>query len=237
MERQVLGGVDYALMGNRASVRVWREKGYKGRLRVIPQFGVDVDLYHPAEKGGNGRVLTIGSANRRLVPEKGVDILLHAAAKLTEPYQLFIAGEGPAKPQLIQLAKQLKISERVHFVGSISSEKMTSFLQKLDILVLSSRTRPNWKEQFGRILIEAMATEVVVVGSHSGEIPNVIGHAGFIFQEDNAHALWVHLDRLAKAEPLRKKFGILGRQRVIENYTQQAIANRTVNVYREMMGE
>lgn len=237
MEKQVLNGVDYAIMGNQDAVEVWRAKGYGGKTAVIPQFGVDIDIYQPPSQRDSGRAFVIGSANRRLVSEKGVDLLLNAVADLPGVWRVKIAGEGPEKPALVQLAQTLGIADRVDFEGVVSSADMPRFLQSLDVLVLSSRTRPNWKEQFGRILIEAMACEVAVVGAKSGEIPHVIGSAGLTFSEDDTQALSDHLHRLLSSETLRDTLGKQGRQRVIEHYTQSKIANKTVNVYQEIMGK
>lgn len=237
LERQVLKGVDYAIMGNQEAARVWRAKGYHGPYRVIPQFGVDPHVFRPPPQRDRGRGFTIGSANRRLVPEKGIDLLLRAAAGLPGVWRLHIAGEGPARPFLAQLAQELGIEDRVCFDGAIPSHQMPAYLQQLDVLVLSSRSLPNWKEQFGRILVEAMACGVAVVGSNSGEIPHVIGSAGLIFPEEEVDALQARLLQIMKSETLRDELGQKGRQRVLEKYTQAQIAAQTVAVYREMLAE
>lgn len=237
LEKQVLANVDYAIMGNQASVTVWREKGYHGPFKVIPQFGVRPDIFRPLDGRDTGRGLVIGSASRRLVPEKGVDLLLQAAAGLSGIWRLHIAGEGPERPNLERLARQLGIRDRVQFDGVISSERMPAYLGQLDVLVLSSRTLPNWKEQFGRVLVEAMACEVVVVGSDSGEIPEVIGEAGVIFPEEDVEALRHSLKMLFEDEERRKNLGRAGRQRVLDHFTQDRVAARTVAVYREMLSE
>jgi glycosyltransferase involved in cell wall biosynthesis len=235
MERQVLRGVDYAIMGNQEAVQVWQSKGYGGAYKVIPQFGVDPDLFHPPSLRDSGRDFIIGSANRRLVIEKGVDVLLHAAAKLPGIWRVHIVGDGPEQPHLKQLACELGIKDRVHFDKSIASKLMPAFLQQLDVLVLSSRTMPHWKEQFGRVLVEAMACEVPVIGSNSGEIPHVIGSAGLVFPEDDVAALRAHLLELMQSVDLRRELGQRGRQHVLSMYTQKKIAMQTVDVYREMM--
>jgi len=235
MENQVLHGVDYALMGNQEAVQVWKNKGYTGPYKVIPQFGVNPEIFHPPPSRDSGRGFIIGSANRRLVPEKGVDLLLHAAAKLPGIWRIHIVGEGPERPKLEQLARELRISDRVHFDGTISSAAMPAYLQQLDVLVLSSRTKPNWKEQFGRALVEAMACEVPVVGSDSGEIPHVINAAGLLFPEDDVGALRSLLLKLMQSEELRRELGQRGRQRVLSLYTQSQIAAQTVAVYRDML--
>lgn len=235
LEKQVLSTVDYALMGNEAAVEVWQKKGYEGEYRVVPQFGVRPDIFSPPPVRDEGRSFIIGSAGRRLVDEKGVDLLLRAAAYLPGIWQIQIAGEGPARRELERLTFELGIRDRVHFDGVIASSQMPAYLRQLDVLVLPSRTLPNWKEQFGRILIEAMACGVPVIGSDSGEIPNVIGDAGLIFPEDNSEALHNHLLTLLKDETLRRRLGQTGRERVLNHYTQEQIAVKTVEVYREMM--
>ena len=138
---------------------------------------------------------------------------------------------------LEQLARDLGIQERVQFDGAISSAQMPAYLQQLDVLVLSSRTLPNWKEQFGRILVEAMASGVAVVGSDSGEIPHVIGDAGLVFPEDDVDALHDRLLNLMRSDELRQQLAERGRQRVLANYTQQEIAAQTVAVYHGMLAE
>jgi len=235
MEKQVLQGVDYAIMGNQDAVQVCQAKGYQGPYKVIPQFGVNPDLFRPPALHDSGRGFIIGSANRRLVPEKGVDLLLHAAAKLPGIWRVYIVGDGPERPLLERLARELGIGDRVHFDSTITSSSMPAFLQQLDVLVLASRTKPSWKEQFGRVLVEAMACEVPVVGSTSGEIPHVLGSAGLVFPEDDVAALRAHLLKLMQSVELRRDLGQRGRQRVLSLYTQAQIAAQTVAVYREMM--
>jgi glycosyltransferase involved in cell wall biosynthesis len=234
MEQQVLAGVDYAIMGNQDSAEVWRNKGYTGKYSVIPQFGVDPELFHPPPQRKTDRGFIIGSANRRLVREKGVDLLLRAAAELPGNWRLRIAGEGPEKEPLQQLARTLGIQSQVQFDGAISSRQMPAYLRQMDVLTLCSRTTPNWKEQFGRVLVEAMSCEVPVIGSDCGEIPNVIGSAGLIFSEEDVDALHKYLLELMQLDEKRRSLGELGRQRILENYTQSQIAARTTAIYREL---
>jgi glycosyltransferase involved in cell wall biosynthesis len=82
----------------------------------------------------------------------------------------------------------------------------------MDILVLPSETRPNWKEQFGRVLIEAMACGSCVVGSDSGEIPTLIqaSGGGRVFPEANPTALADVLQEMIADEIQRKTFARSG---------------------------
>jgi glycosyltransferase involved in cell wall biosynthesis len=234
MEQWVLRHADYAIVGNEDAGEVWRAKGYGGSYRVIPQFGVDPALFHPPAKRDPGRTFTIGVAGR-LVVEKGVDVLLRALANLPGLWQLRVAGDGPERRELERLAAELGIGDRVHFDGAIANMLMPAYLRELDALVLASRTLPRWKEQFGRILIEAMATGLAVVGADSGEIPNVIGDAGLIFPEGDTTALTASLLRLLQEPGLREALGQAGRERVLQCYTQSKVAAETVEVYRSLL--
>ncbi|MBP7997958.1 MAG: glycosyltransferase family 4 protein [Chloroflexi bacterium] len=232
MEQQVLKGVDYAIMGNAAAAEVWQRKGYLGPYQIIPQFGVSPTLFHPVETPSPERPFTLGVVGRRIVPEKGVDLVLRAAATLPGDWRIRIAGEGPERDHLAQLAQQLGIYERVIFDGLISSIQMPGYLHQMDVVILPSRTLPNWKEQFGRVIQEAMACGVPVIGSDSGEIPHVIGEAGLIFPEDSAPHLRAHLLALLTDSSLRQQLKTRGRERVLHHYTQDQIATKTVQVYR-----
>jgi len=235
-ERAVLRWADYAIVGNADAAEVWRAKGYRGPMRVIPQFGVDPEVFRPGPDSRQpGRGFIAGYVGR-LVEEKGVDVLLRAAAEMPGIWRLVILGDGPAKPGLMALARELGIADRVSFDALIPSLRMPAYYRQLDALVLPSRSRPNWKEQFGRVLIEAMACGVPVIGSTCGEIPNVIGDAGLLFPEDDMAALRQALLRLMRDEGLRADLAARGRARVLVHYTQTQVAQQTWEVYRELMG-
>ncbi|MBM2826641.1 MAG: putative glycosyltransferase, partial [Dehalococcoidia bacterium] len=125
----------------------------------------------------------------------------------------------------------LGIGQRVTFQGAVSSHQMPQELARLDTLVLPSLTRSRWKEQFGRVLVEAMACGVPVVGSDSGEIPNVIGPAGMVFPEGNAGALRERLAQLMADPEMRKDLSQRGRERVEALYTQKQVAESTYEMY------
>jgi glycosyltransferase involved in cell wall biosynthesis len=226
----------HAIAGNRDGVDVLRGKGYQGPVTVIPQFGVDTELYspaadHPAE---DSHPFRIGYAGR-LVEEKGVDLLLRAVAGVDGEWRVSILGDGPFKAHLMELSGALGVEDRVSFELPLPSSAMPSHYRKLDVLVLPSRARPHWKEQFGRVLIEAMACAVPVVGSDSGEIPHVIGDAGLLFPEDDVLALRAHLQALMGDRRLHRSLAQKGRERVVQHYTQRRIAEATRQVYVEVL--
>jgi len=233
-ERAVLRAADFLIAGSETAARVWRAKGYTGLIAVIPQFGVDPESFRPASPRPP-RPFTIGYVGR-WVPEKGIDLLLQAAVGLEGDWRLRIIGSGPAGPSLRQLAARLGIADRVAFEPPSPSTRMPEVYAGLDVLVLPSRTRPNWTEQFGRVLIEAMACGVPVIGSSAGEIPWVIGDAGLVFPEGDPEALRAALRRVMRDPDLRAALRERGRTRVLERFTQAEIAQATVALYRRVIG-
>lgn len=236
MEGYVLAHADHAIAGNQEAVRVWRAKGYSGPITVIPQFGVDPDIYTYREPRARFEgPFSIGYVGR-LIHDKGIDVLLRAAAGLSGEWRLCLLGSGPHEKALRRTAGALGIAPRVTFLAPLPSTEIPRFMHTLDVLVLPSRTRPNWKEQFGRVLVEAMSCGVPVIGSDSGEIPSVLGGAGLVFPEEDVEALRAHLTRLRDDPDLRVGLSAAGRARVMAHYTQARIAAATREVYLQMMG-
>lgn len=221
-----------AIAGNRDAGQVLLGKGYTRPVYVIPQFGVDPALYTRASVPSGPFV--IGYVGR-LVPEKGVQDLLHAAAGLPGNWRLRLLGSGPQRAQLLDLARSLSIGDRVVVEEWIPASEVPQYLRQLHVLVLPSRTQQNWKEQFGRVLIEAMASGVPVIGSSSGEIPHVIGDAGLIFPEGDVEALRTQIHSLMVDRTLWRELAKNGRKRVSARFTQDRIARETVAVYREVL--
>jgi glycosyltransferase involved in cell wall biosynthesis len=252
MERYVLNHTDALLVGNHEAADVWRRKNYHGSMHLIPQFGVDPAIYYRRERvSRRGKISVfkrrnVGTTSQpalvvgyvgRLVEEKGIEILLHAVRKLRGPWMLQILGDGPDRKRLEQMAQWLGIAPRVTFDQKMPSSHLPNYFSGLDVLVLPSLSRPNWKEQFGRVLIEAMACDVITVGAESGAIPEVIGEAGLTFPEGDVDALHDRLQRLLEDISLRQELRQKGRKRVTENYTQAAIARHTIEVYRQVLGQ
>jgi glycosyltransferase involved in cell wall biosynthesis len=233
LESYVLRHSDYAICGNQEAVQVWQAKGYTGPTAVIPQFGIDPALYAPKPTTKKSQPFTIGYAGR-FVPEKGAQLLIEACAQLQGDTRLVLVGSGPQRDSLIELVRQHQLGDKFAIRPWMPSTEFPQFLQSLDVLVLPSISQPNWKEQFGRVLVEAMACGVPVVGSTCGEIPNVIGDAGLVVPEGDITALANALRRLQSDAALRSQRASQGRQRALECFTQQRIAAETVQVYRTL---
>jgi glycosyltransferase involved in cell wall biosynthesis len=171
----------------------------------------------------------------RLVPEKGVDLFLKAFDMLTVPAICVIAGDGPEFTSLKEYAARLRRTHDIYFIGAVPFDQIPELLSALDILVLPSRTTLTWKEQFGRILVEAMACGVCTVGSDSGAIPAVIGTSGWIYQENNPHALKKILEDLCKDEDERNHLALEGRSRVLEHFTNDILAQRLHDFFSQVL--
>jgi glycosyltransferase involved in cell wall biosynthesis len=235
LERAVLQHSAYAIAGSGDALRVLRTKGYSGRGSVIPQFGVDPALFAPRSEPLSGPPV-IGFV-ARLVEEKGILLLLDSLARVTGDWRLHVIGSGPLGQAARARAAALGLAERITWEGGVPSRQMPDRLRSFTMLVQPSLTRRHWKEQFGRAVMEAMACGVPVIGSDSAEIPNVVGQAGLIVPEGNAAALGKAITRLASESHLRAMLAQRGRARVLECYTNLRIAEQTVGVYREVLGQ
>lgn len=227
LERWVLRNSAGAIAGNQAALEVIRGKGYQGPATVLPQFGVDPALFHRPSAPSPPRPFTIGFTGGRLVPEKGLLDLVEACRGLRGDWRLLLVGAGPLEPQLRAVD-----DARVEVVAAVPSTEIAAIYHRLDVVALPSRTYPNWKEQYGRILNEGMACGVVAVGSDSGEIPNVIGDAGLVFPEGDVAALRDRLQRLMDDPGLRDDLRARGFRRVL---TQERVAVATHELYRSLM--
>lgn len=232
MEQYVYRHSAAAIAGNREAEQVLRDKGYTKPIVLIPQFGVS-DAFAPVSGSRPPDCVTIGYAGR-LVREKGIEILLHAAAQVQGNWKLEIVGSGPLYDSLVQLAQELNIAPRVHFAPWVASDKMPQFYNSLDVLVVPSLTQANWKEQFGRVLMEAMASGVTVIGSDSGEIPSVVGDAGVVVPEGDVTALAAALQTFVNEPVRRAELGLRGRERAITLFSQQRVVDDTYALYQRV---
>lgn len=247
IERFTFKGCARALAGTAEVSDVLRKKGFQGPIDIIP-LGTDTDLYHPLTSAervrlrqdyGIAQSFAVGYVGR-LVEEKGLPDLFAAVLPLiadTPDIHLVIAGTGPWRAQGEAWAAKAGLNTRVHWIPWLPSKDMPGLMAALDVLVLPSRTTPRWKEQFGRVLTEAMAVGTPVVGSTSGEIPRVIEDAGVTFPEGDPLSLQRHLLLLYADASLRQSLAERGMARVQKLFTQEAVARRLSSVYMTMAAE
>lgn len=234
--RLVARSVAHLFAGSQEAAELVRGWGYRGPVTVTPQLGVTVreDVRpRPFPKGE----FVVGFVGR-LVPEKGVDLLLHAVARLVQegvPLRAVVVGTGPEERRLRQLAAELGVAGRVSWHGWVAHEEVPGVLLGVDALVLPSRSVPRWREQFGRALIEAMSVGLPVVGSSCGAIPGVIGWGELVFPEGDWEALTRVLYSLAKDRGFYEAAARYCVERV-RLFTHERIASQMVSVWKEFVG-
>ena len=250
LEKYNLSNTHGLISGNQDGVNILRNRGYQNRAIVLPQLGVDETLFAPRQQPELAQKLdldrdkfTIGFVGR-FVAEKGILTLIKSLANLQDlSWQLLLLGRGELKTQIEQTASEIGIKERLTIVESVPHNEVPRYINLMDTLVLPSETTnkfktltaTGWKEQFGHVLIEAMASEVTVIGSDSGEIPNVINDAGLIFPEGDRETLSHCLRQLIEKPHLNRELAAKGYQRAIAKYTNQALAKEQLNFYQELV--
>jgi glycosyltransferase involved in cell wall biosynthesis len=189
------------------------------RTRLIPHH---VPSWDDVPAAGPRSAFVAGYAGR-LVPEKGLDVLVDAAAGL-EGVVLRFVGNGPERDALAARAAALGVALEID--TNATHDTMAAAYAGFDVLVLPSRTTPGWSEQFGRVLVEALQCDVPVIGSDSGEIPWVIGvtGGGVTVPEGDADALRAALARLRDDPELRGTLAQRGREQVRARFTVEAVA-------------
>ena len=239
-ERYNLRNTDYAICGNSGAAKILAKKGFKGRIKVLPQIGVDPKLFKKNDVGDLKKSLGIDcfcvGYLGRFVREKGIFLLLEACSKIKGKLKVLMVGDGPIKKEIIEEeAKKLNIISSLNIVPPQFNEDVVPYINCMDVLVLPSYEIDTWKEQFGHVLIEAMACEVPVIGSSSAEIPNVIGDAGLIFEEKNVSDLKEKIEIVMNNVVLAKRIAMKGLMRVKKKYTHKVIADETLQIYKELI--
>ena len=238
------------IAGNQDGVDILTQRGYTGSIKVIPQLGVDENLFKPqnqkklaSELGINSEDFVVGFVGRFVI-EKGILSLLKALAKISnKPWKLLLLGRGDLQSNIYKFAAENSFQERLIIVESVPHNQVYRYINLMNTLVLPSETTYNlknltsigWKEQFGHVLIEAMACKVPVIGSDSGEIPHVIDDAGLIFPEGDALALANGLSTLMSNSEIAQKFAKSGYERVIHEYTNKALAQEQLKFYQQLL--
>ena len=193
----------------------------RSRVRTIYN-GVDVQRFRPpdASQSQDESKLSIVTV-AALIPYKGVDVLLRAAAAAQIEFELSIVGEGPERSALEGYAKELEISNRVRFLGL--RDDVAEIVAAADILVHPAI----WQEALGNTVLEGMACGRCVVASSVGGIPELIENEkhGILFKAGDSEALADILTKVGNDKELRDRLGRAARERVLNHFTlRQSIA-------------
>jgi glycosyltransferase involved in cell wall biosynthesis len=228
---RVLGGAVGLIAVNQLAARLALRVRPNLPYRVAPQLGVRLPLTAEREPHTG---LAIGFV-ARLVPEKGLDLLFRACVKLVGRWSLTVVGTGPAQEELEGLAERLGLAGRVTWLGALPREGVDQVWPRLDCVVIPSRTTPRWIEVTPRAALDAMAHGVAVVGSTAGAVPEILGDAGIVVPEEDVPALAATLQRLHDAPAECARLGAAGRRRVMDEYSDAAVADKTLRFWREVL--
>lgn len=230
-ERWIARNVHTFLYCSEEVKEVLRWKGIPTRCAYLP-LPYDDSVYIAAPKEEGERVLKLGYLGR-ISRDKGMQILSAACEELERsktPFQLILGGKGEA----------LSLFERkpyVQYLGLIPHAQAHLFYQKIDIFILPSRTMSNWKEQFGRVIVEAFGAGKPVIGSDSGSIPEVLQKLSwdYVYREDSSEDLVRKIQALS--EKLKTATGQLELEKSIElnrrQFSQSEVSKTLFKLFQE----
>lgn len=178
--------------------------------------------------------LAIGFVGR-LVPERGLDLLFRACVGLAGKWTLTVVGTGPSQEELEGLAQRLGIAARISWAGALPRSAVDEVWPQLDCLVLPSRTTQRWVMTVGRAALHAMAHGVAVVGTDSGALRELVGNGGRIVPEEDVPSLTTTLQELYSDRSVCERLGAAGRRRVMEEFSDGAIAGKMLAFWRTLI--
>jgi len=223
--------------------RVTRIVGFpREQIHVIPN-GVDSERFQPSnapksevrQKLDLPRDVFLIGMVARFVPFKNHAGVFHAIAQLRQEnidVHLALGGDGPLKQELVTLANELQIADRVHFLGVL--DLVETMLHGLDVLVSNS----SHNEGMSNAILEAMACGVPVVATRVAASPELLdeGNTGLLIIPQDTNALVAALRRLIDRPELRVSYSLLGRQRVEEHYSLASMVESYRRLYLRLAG-
>jgi glycosyltransferase involved in cell wall biosynthesis len=211
----------------------------RGRtLEVIPS-AVDLVRFRPDVDGSAVRTRLGFDGSRvlaftgRLVPHKGVDVIVRALPKLPADVRLLVVGRGPRLPELHALARRLGVDDRIRFCPDVSDAELPQYLRAADLFVFPSQNR---LEGFGLVVAEALAAGLPVVIADMPGVREVIepGKEGLLvepfIQQDLVEKLTLLLDDPA----LRRRMALAARERAEQKFGLGTVVDQLTRVYRDL---
>jgi glycosyltransferase involved in cell wall biosynthesis len=212
--------------------------GYAGLPMAQIPLGTDTTIFRPDcsrgkaireslgwDAGGPPVVGYLG----RFVPEKGVTVLQHALDEVRPPWRALFVGAGPLEASLRKWAE--RHGDRVRICNAVVHDQVPAYLNAMDIMCAPSQTTPGWKEQFGRMLVEAFASGVAVVGSDSGEIPYVVRDSGLVVGEKDEEGWSQAIAGLVEDRAKRDELSARGVARASDEFAWPVVARRYLDFF------
>ena len=200
------------------------------RPPIVAPMPVATELFMAdATVARSRRLLFVG----RLMPQKGIDVLIDALSRLPADVGLDVVGDGPDRPALEARASELGVSDRVHFHGAVKQYTLPSLYQRAAALVV-----PSTDEGLGLVAVEAQLCETPVVAFDSGGLPDVIQHdrTGILVSERSAGALAASIQSMLERGDKGAALGAAGRLHALATFAPESVARRYADIYRSVIG-
>ncbi len=226
-KKSVMDAVDMFLPFTKAAEACLRLEGAPEGKTTVVYPGIDLDRFKPGprplrllEKNGiPGNAFVILYVGK-LVSWKGVHNLVYAAAALRKKgfgnFVVAVAGRGAQKANMEKLLKETGLGDSFRFLDFVSYDDMPDVYRMADVFVLPSYPTMEWQEQFGMVLVEAMASGRPVISTLSGSIPEVVGEAGVLIPPGGFFQLADAIERFMKEPGLCAEFSVKGRERAAD---------------------
>lgn len=193
---------------------------------VVAPMPVAVELFSPGGERQKNRLLFVGRLNK----QKGIELLLHAVARIPDQsITLDVIGDGEDRATLQELAQALGIADRVTWHGAVPQPKLAAFYRSAAALVV-----PSVGEGLGLVAVEAQLCETPVVAFDSGGLPDVIQHdrTGVLVSDVDAGALAAALISLFERDDRGASLGAAARMHALATFAPESVAKRYADIYR-----
>lgn len=235
MKQRAIREIDlFIATSQQAKAALITEGVNKNKIKVIYP-GIDLNRFKAKKTQPQkaNRLLFVG----RLVAEKGIWLILHTFLRLYQKNRdltLCLCGDGEEKPAIFDFIQEKGIEHAVN-IESVAYPDVPKVYKQADIFLLASHATKFWQEQFGMVLIEAMASGVPIVATRSGSIPEIVGDAAVIVSEHDAQGYFRQTEKVLKDATLRRKLAKLGVIRARKLFNAQKTSQRILSAYEELM--
>lgn len=234
LERYAMGkAAGWIGFGERVMTALLQKPVYADKPHVCIPPGVDLSAFQPIAHSRTAIRMTLGWNDDgppivgylgRFVPEKGIRELVQRLASVKAPWRLLLVGGGPMESELRELAE--KSGDKIKVLTGVSHHQVPAVLNAMDLLCAPSLTTPSWREQFGRMLVEAFACGIPVIASDSGEIPHVVAEAGIVAGERDEAAWHRALESVLGDAAVRAGLSARGLRRAHDVYAWPQIGRQ-----------
>ncbi len=218
--------------------------GYRERAHQVIPVGVDTQKFSPDRDSGHQVCARLGWHTQdipvigylgRFISDKGLHLLMQVLDTIDRPWRALFVGGGPLEATLRSWAA--RHSSSVQVVTGIAHEQVPAYLNAMDMLVAPSQTGAAWREQLGRMLLEAFACGVPVIGSDSGEIPAVIGSAGRVVAEKDLDGWKSTIEELISSPGAREELSRRGRAEALNRFDWSVVAQSHLEFFESLASE